>query len=107
MTLRRAVEADANLSERVDDARAAADEEVEKTLYEKATKDKETLACIYWLNNRKPAEWRQRRELTVDGHVNVGDVTDAEARDQQIDEVIAGALARKAARVAARVEQPS
>jgi hypothetical protein len=103
MTLRRAVEADANLAERADDARAAADEVVEKTLYQKATKGKDTLACIYWLNNRKPLEWRQRRELTVDGNVNVGDVTDAEARDQQVDEVIAAALARKAA----RVEQPS
>ena len=60
-TLRRAIEADAGLMERVEDARAQADEVV-ITLYTKATVDKDTTAMIFWLKNRRPAEWRDRRE---------------------------------------------
>jgi len=60
-TLRRAIEADASLMERVEDARAQADEVV-ITLYTKATVDKDTTAMIFWLKNRRPAEWRDRRE---------------------------------------------
>ena len=61
-TLRRAIEADAGLMERVEDARAQADEVVIKSLYTKATVDKNTTAMIFWLKNRRPAEWRDRRE---------------------------------------------
>jgi hypothetical protein len=61
-TLRRAIEADAGLMERVEDARAQADEVVIKSLYTKATVDKDTTAMIFWLKNRRPAEWRDRRE---------------------------------------------
>jgi hypothetical protein len=64
-TLRRAIEADAGLMERVDDARAQADEVVIKCLYTKATVDKDTTAMIFWLKNRRPREWRDRRELEM------------------------------------------
>jgi hypothetical protein len=65
MTLRRAVEADAPLSERVEDARAQADEVVIHSLYTKATVGKDTTAMIFWLKNRRPAEWRDRREVAL------------------------------------------
>ena len=67
-TLMRAVEADESLLERVDDARAQADEVVIKSLYTKATIDKDTTAMIFWLKNRRPNEWRDRRDhsLNVD-----------------------------------------
>jgi hypothetical protein len=48
--------------ERVEDARAQADEVVIKSLYTKATVDKNTTAMIFWLKNRRPQEWRDRRE---------------------------------------------
>jgi hypothetical protein len=97
MTLRRAVEADAGLAERVEDARAQADEVVVRSLYTKATKDKDTTAMIFWLKNRRPDEWRDRRDVTVDGSLDVGDVVSPEVRDQRITQLLATALARQAA----------
>lgn len=35
------------------------------------TKPSETLACIYWLNNRKPSIWRQKREEEEDKDIRV------------------------------------
>jgi hypothetical protein len=64
-TLRRAIEADAGLMERVKDAQAQADEVVIKSLYTKATVDKDTTAMIFWLKNRRPQEWRDRKELEM------------------------------------------
>lgn len=64
-TLRRAIEADAALLERVKDAQAQADEVVIKSLYTKATVDKDVTAMIFWLKNRRPQEWRDRKELEV------------------------------------------
>jgi hypothetical protein len=69
MTLRRAVEADAALAERVEDARAQADEVVIHSLYTKATVGKDTTAMIFWLKNRRPEEWRDRRELNLTADV--------------------------------------
>jgi hypothetical protein len=31
----------------------------------------DTTACIFWLKNRKPAEWRDKQELDHTGQVNV------------------------------------
>jgi len=74
-TLQKAIAADAGLAERVDDAKAAADEVVIKSLYTKATVDKDTTAMIFWLKNRRPMEWRDRRELNL-----IGDVKSAAER---------------------------
>jgi hypothetical protein len=97
MTLRRAVEADAALAERVEDARAQADEVVIHSLYTKATVGKDTTAMIFWLKNRRPGEWRDRRDLTVEGRLDVADVTSPEVRDQRIVQLLATALARQSA----------
>jgi hypothetical protein len=64
-TLMAAVKRDEDLTARIEDARAAADEVVIKALYTKATVDKDTTAMIFWLKNRRPSEWRDRREHTV------------------------------------------
>jgi hypothetical protein len=72
-TVRRAIEADASLLERVEDARAQADEVVIKSLYTKATVDKDVTAMIFWLKNRRPQQWRDRKELEV----AVGDIAGA------------------------------
>ena len=69
MTLRRAVEADSPLAERVEDARAQADDVVIHSLYTKATVGKDTTAMIFWLKNRRPDEWRDRRELNLTADV--------------------------------------
>jgi hypothetical protein len=90
-TLRRAIEADAGLMERVDDARAQADDVVIKSLYTKATVDKDTTAMIFWLKNRRPAEWRDRREHEV---IDVRGAAERMARqlDLPVDEVLALAI---------------
>jgi len=40
-----------------------------KTLYARATGGQDTTACIFWLKNRQPERWRDRREL--EGNLNV------------------------------------
>lgn len=37
----------------------------EKTVTEKESQP-ETMACIYWLNNRRPGKWRQRPDVDMD-----------------------------------------
>lgn len=69
MTLRRAVEADTAIAERVEDARAQADEVVIHSLYTKATAGKDTTAMIFWLKNRRPDEWRDRRDVNLTNEV--------------------------------------
>ena len=95
MTLRRAVEADTVIAERVEDARAQADEVVIHSLYTKATVGKDTTAMIFWLKNRRPNEWRDRRDLTVEGRLDVADVTSPEVRHARIMQLLAMALARQ------------
>lgn len=86
------------LKEAIDDAKAKADSQVEKTLYQRAlgfqteeteyvyeadeegrtklvgqkTKVKQvppdTMAIMYWLNNRKRGVWSQRQELQLEAH---------------------------------------
>jgi hypothetical protein len=72
-TLLAAVKRDEDLAARVEDARAAADEVVIKALYTKATVDKDTTAMIFWLKNRRPQQWRDRKELEV----AIGDIPGA------------------------------
>jgi len=60
---------DPNLKELIEEAKAVADEVVIKSLYTKATVDKDTTAMIFWLKNRRPAEWRDRRELNLTADV--------------------------------------
>lgn len=61
--LRKAASLDPELRERIDDARALADEVVIKSLYTMATVDKNVTAAIFWLKNRQPQDWRDRKEL--------------------------------------------
>lgn len=61
------------VQERFDEARARADDIIVKRLYDKA-KDGDTTAIIFWLKNRRAAEWRDRREIGMSG---AGDVADA------------------------------
>jgi hypothetical protein len=58
---------DPSLQERVDEARAQADEIVIKSLYTEATVNRNVTAMIFWLKNRRPKEWRDRRELDIYG----------------------------------------
>jgi hypothetical protein len=34
----------------------------------------DTTACIFWLKNRKPKEWRDKSELEVPGLASLADV---------------------------------
>ena len=46
----------------------AADARVEKALYTKAL-DGDTTAQIFWLKNRQPGKWRDKRDIGVEGQV--------------------------------------
>lgn len=95
-TLRTAIANDPVAAERIADARAAADEVVIKSLYTRATVDKDTTAMIFWLKNRRPDEWRDRRDFNIESKVDVADVTSPEARDLRMREILTAALARSA-----------
>ena len=45
-----------------------ADDQVEHTLYRKALSG-DTTACIFWLKNRRSADWRDKREVEHSGQV--------------------------------------
>lgn len=53
---------DPEFKQRTEEARAIADDRVVKSLYDEALKGN-TTAMIFWLKNRRPLEWRDRREL--------------------------------------------
>jgi transposase len=90
----------------------AADERVERSLYSRATgysfdavkifNDKgavtkvpyvehaapDTVACIFWLKNRRPEAWRDRREIVASGDgKNLNDLTNDEL-DRQVVEAL-------------------
>ena len=46
-----------------------ADDRVEGTLYDMATSGENNTATIFWLKNRRPNEWRDKREIEVGGDV--------------------------------------
>ncbi len=58
---------------RADEARKIADDRVQSALYKSAVGGNVT-AMIFWLKNRQPKEWRDRREIEMSG---AGDVADA------------------------------
>lgn len=83
----------------IKDAKAAADERVERSLFERAmgyqhdevdirvilnevvqtpirkVYPPDTTAAIFWLKNRKPAEWRDKQDIEHSGELKVSRVT--------------------------------
>lgn len=62
----------------------AADDRVEESLFKQATTGNVT-AAIFWLKNRRGADWRDRRELSVQDHRS----------EQDIEKALADMLERK------------
>lgn len=58
---------DPKFAEAMDAARALADEKVVRALFQLATKGNNVTAMIFWLKNRRPHEWRDRRDFEVSG----------------------------------------
>lgn len=56
------LERNPKMKARVDEARDFADEKVVRKLYTEALAGN-TTAIIFWLKNRRPDEWRDRKEL--------------------------------------------
>lgn len=55
---------------RFDEARAQADDVIVKKLYDRA-RGGDMTAIIFWLKNRRAAEWRDRHDLAVTGSLNI------------------------------------
>lgn len=43
----------------------------------------DTTACIFWLKNRKPQEWRDKSELEIPGLVSLADVIEKARKREQ------------------------
>jgi hypothetical protein len=80
---------DPKLRDALDAGRARADLNVIKGLYTRAVTGADTAAACFWLKNRRPSEWRDRREVEIGGKVKLefafGDERD-EAEDKGKDE---------------------
>lgn len=59
----------------------AADDRVVQSLFEKATVEGDNTAMIFWLKNRRPNEWRDKRDVELGGAI---DVTDNSARSMAL-----------------------
>ena len=62
---------DRAFAEELNDCAARSDSLVALSLYRKATAGQDTTAMIFWLKNRQPHLWRDRKELEV----NIPDIT--------------------------------
>lgn len=51
--------------------KAKADMNVIKGLYTRATAGNDTTAAIFWLKNRQPERWRDRRDFGIEGKVDL------------------------------------
>ncbi len=100
--------------EALKDGKSISDALVEKSLFEKAigyshAEDKifchegkiliqptikyyppDTVACIFWLKNRKPAEWREKLELS--GTLNIQEAEAKKRLEQETKEYLGGLL---------------
>jgi hypothetical protein len=52
-------------AERVEEFRSMADENVKRSLY-RAARNGNVTAMIFWLKNRQPEHWRDRREIVAE-----------------------------------------
>lgn len=77
------------LKERIEEAKACADDVVVKSLYTKATKDHDVTAMIFWLKNRRPLEWRDRRELNLTADVKSAAARKAAELGVPVEEIMA------------------
>ena len=58
----------AEFAEALKTSKETADARVEKALYTKAL-DGDTTAQIFWLKNRQPGKWRDKRDIGVEGQI--------------------------------------
>ena len=64
--VRKRIDSDPDFKQRLQTARERADQKVIASLYDKALKGNVT-AMIFWLKNRLPNQWRDRRDHVVEG----------------------------------------
>jgi transcriptional regulator with XRE-family HTH domain len=106
-TLRRRLDAAPAFRVAIIQAKAEADEKVERALFERATGYQhpeerifchegeiiraetmrryppDVIACIFWLKNRRPAEWRDKQEIEHSGAVDLASVL-KDARERMV-----------------------
>ena len=84
--------------------KSAADDRVERSLFQRAAIDGETTACIFWLKNRRPKVWRDRKETELS--TPPGRPLELQTSEDQVEKAFSERLAKIAASrsAAARAE---
>lgn len=74
---------DPAFAQAIQEGKDVADDAVVSALWTKAVKGKNVIAMIFWLKNRRPTEWRDKRELEHSGGLTLAQlVAAAEAEDE-------------------------
>lgn len=60
-----------SFSDALKNGREGADQDIAETLYMRA-RDGDTTAMIFWLKNRQPSRWRDRKNLDHSGEIKGG-----------------------------------
>lgn len=61
---------DSDISDTLKKGKEIADYIVENALFEKATKEKNVVAMIFWLKNRRPDKWREQpKEIPAEADI--------------------------------------
>lgn len=90
--------------EELDTAAARSDSMVVLSLYRKATQGQDTTAMIFWLKNRQPHFWRERRELEIHIPDITGTLRSAAERARERKKLMLEAVEAEAITIESEIE---
>ena len=81
-TLSRYKKEESQFKDTIKKGKAQADMNVVKSLYKRATEDRDTTAMIFWLKNRRVKDWRDKRDIEHSGGIEHTELTTEERAER-------------------------
>ena len=81
-TLSRYKKEESQFKDTIKKGKAQADMNVVKSLYKRATEDRDTTAMIFWLKNRRVKDWRDKRDIEHSGNIEHTELTTEERAER-------------------------